>query len=251
MLEELGFILDPTYLFETCIGSPCDNWQKKILTDKSKRKQWLVVSGRQQGKSTLGSIICLHVMLAKPGSTSIAVSRSHQQAKELLRRIEQAYYALPEKARPERTDDSKYKIELANNSRVISIPTNEDTARGWSVDGVLLLDEAARCDRSILSALEPSLAVGGGDVYLLTTPNGQNWFYDLWEAKDTSWKRMSIKAKDNPRIDPRWLADKKATMPNYEYASEFECSFVEVENQVFGSRLVRDAFSDDVEALFA
>ena len=80
--------------------------------------------------------------------------------------------------RPERRDDSKLRMELANGSRILSLPSNEQTVRGYSAD-LIVLDEAARCDDDLISALAPMLGATGGTLVGLSTPYGKRgWYYE-------------------------------------------------------------------------
>ncbi|MCO6436535.1 MAG: terminase family protein [Phycisphaerae bacterium] len=74
--------------------------------------------------------------------------------------------------------------------RIIALPANPNTARGFTGD--VLLDEFAlhAHDREIFAAVYASLTRGNGELDVCSTPKGrQNWFYKLWTndayAKDT------------------------------------------------------------------
>jgi hypothetical protein len=47
---------------------------------------------------------------------------------------------------------------------------------------LILIDEAARVDDAMYKALRPMLAVGQGDLWLMSTPYGKRgFFYECWE----------------------------------------------------------------------
>jgi len=71
-------------------------------------------------------------------------------------------------------------IRLPNNVRIIGLPANPQTARGFTAD--VLLDEFAmhRDDRAIWAALFPCLLRGDGELDVASTPKGKhNVFYRL------------------------------------------------------------------------
>ena len=55
-----------------------------------------------------------------------------------------------------------------------------------------------RCPRvedAVYKALRPMLAVGGGDLWLLTTPNGRwGFFYENWASGSDDWTRVAMPA---------------------------------------------------------
>ena len=68
--------------------------------------------------------------------------------------------------------------------------------RGFSAISLVLIDEASRVDDALYKSLRPMLAVGGGDLWLLSTPYGKRgFFYDCWEHGGSSWFRIAVPAK--------------------------------------------------------
>jgi hypothetical protein len=68
-----------------------------------------------------------------------------------------------------------------NGSRIVGLPGTEATVRGFSAVSLLLIDEASRVPDEIYKALRPTLAVGNGDLWLMSTPHGQRgFFYETW-----------------------------------------------------------------------
>ena len=49
--------------------------------------------------------------------------------------------------------------------------------RGFSAVSLLMIDEAARVDDAVYKALRPMLAVGNGDLWLMSTPLGRRGFF--------------------------------------------------------------------------
>ena len=134
------------------------------------------------------------------------------------------------------------RIELANGSRIVSLPGSEISVRGYSNVALLVIDEAARVEDDLYQAVRPMLAVSRGRTVILTTPFGKRgFFWNVW-AMPEGWKRVRVTAYDCPRIDPAWLEAEKQQIPDIYFKSEYMCEFVEQADQVF--RL------DDIEAAF-
>jgi hypothetical protein len=77
------------------------------------------------------------------------------------------------------------------NSRRVSssLPGVEDTVRGFSAVSLMLIDEAAPVNDDLYKTVRPMLAVGDGDLWLMSTPNGQRgFFYNEWMDGGDRWK---------------------------------------------------------------
>jgi len=62
-------------------------------------------------------------------------------------------------------------------SRIVGLPQNEGKVRGFSAVSLLLIDEASRVSDILYRAMRPTLAVGDGDLWLMSTPNGNQGFF--------------------------------------------------------------------------
>jgi hypothetical protein len=56
---------------------------------------------------------------------------------------------------------------LPNGSRLIGLPGQERTIRGFSSVSLLVIDEAARVEDESYQSVRPMLAVSNGDVWLM------------------------------------------------------------------------------------
>ena len=54
--------------------------------------------------------------------------------------------------------DNIYEIELKNGSRVLALPSTDDSIRGLTVNGWIVADEAARLSEDLIAALRPMRA---------------------------------------------------------------------------------------------
>jgi phage FluMu gp28-like protein len=92
-------------------------------------------------------------------------------------------------------EDEKYNVKasrvtLPNGSRIIGLPANPDTARGFS--GNLILDEYAfhQNARKIWKAVFPIVSRGGYKLRIVSTHNGKDsHFYEICTADDETWSR--------------------------------------------------------------
>ncbi len=105
------------------------------------------------------------------------LSPGERQSKEFLRKAVGLYRALD---RPVPSDaENKLELELSNGSRIVALPGNEGTIRGYSGVNLLVVDEASRVPDALYVAVRPMLAVSGGRLVALSTPMGtRGWFYE-------------------------------------------------------------------------
>jgi hypothetical protein len=122
---------------------------------------------------------------------------------------------------------------------------------------LLIVDEAARVDDELYFAVRPMLAVSGGALMMLTTPYGKRGvFFEEWTKGEESspsgigWERYEVPASECPRISPEFLAEERGSLPARIYRQEYECSFEEIEDQVFSFEDVQAAMTSDVTPLF-
>jgi Terminase large subunit, T4likevirus-type, N-terminal len=208
----------------------------------------LLNCARQSGKSTMAAIIAMHQALRRPSSLVLILAPAERQAKELFSKVAGFYHTL---GHPIPADSyRKLGVELANGSRIEALPGTEKTIRGFSGAALLLVDEAARVDDGLYYAIRPMLAVSGGRLMMLSTPAGKRGvFFEEWSGGE-GWERYETRAEDCERIPPSFLEEERRSLPAWIYRQEYECSFEDTEDQLFGYELVQSSITDEVTPLF-
>lgn len=85
--------------------------------------------------------------------------------------------------------------ELLNGARLVSLPGEEATVRGFSGVSLLLIDETARVADPLYFAVRPMLAVSQGRRVALSTPFGKRgWFSEEWHGNGAG-ERIKITAE--------------------------------------------------------
>jgi hypothetical protein len=186
--------------------------------------------------------------LLRPRSTVLLLSPSQRQSGELFRKALDLFGAL---GRPVPVAaESALRLELANGSRIVSLPAGEKNIRCYSGVAMLVIDEAARVDDALYRSVRPMLAVSQGRLVALSTPFGKRgWFHDEWHGQGV-WERVRITAEECPRIPREFLADERRSLGERWYRQEYLCSFEETIDAVFSYTDIQAAFSDDVQPLF-
>lgn len=171
-------------------------YQKNWVQDDARYKVGMFT--RQGGKTfTAGLEVVLDCFRQK--TKWIIMSRGERQAREMMSESINLHTSAINLAINDLleydydTQDGKVKVLetiYANGSRIIAIPANPDTARGFT--GNLLLDEFAyhQQSRKIWGAVFPVASARGYKVRVVSTGNGKdNKFYELMTAKNSIWSR--------------------------------------------------------------
>ena len=150
---------------------------------------------------------------------------------------------------PPRTDGcNRISLLLNNGSRIVGLPENEATIRGFSALSMLIIDEASRVSDVTYHALRPMLSVGNGDLWMLSTPFGKRgFFYETWKQPDPEWLCISVQADECPRISPGFLAEQRSVMGNDSFNQEHMCEFSGSAGALFDPDLIQAALDYDLE----
>ena len=248
--QSIATALDPTRLFAAAdIGRP-DPWQRRVLLEPWQRL--LMLCSRQAGKSTTVAALAAHTAIYTPGSLTLITAPSQRQAKETLSKFWRFYQGLGQPVRVEAK--SELRVRFVNDARVVALPGTEKTIRGFSGVDLLILDEAARVSDDLYASVRPMLAVSNGRLAALTTPHGKRgFFYDEWtraEAQATDWMRVRVPWQDCPRITEAFIQDERQSMGDWWIQQEYECRFVDTEDQFFRTDDLDRAARHDFPPLF-
>lgn len=157
-------------------------YQKVWITDESRFK--LMVKGRQTGLSFGTSFRHVRKRVRTRGTT-VWISASQRQSKEAIEYVQTHARAVKQIFEYEQidfpgTDDKAEMVTFRHNgSRIVGLPANPDTMRGFSGD--VVLDEFAfHRDPHKIWKGAMAIASRGFGVEVVSTPNGQQGKY--WDV---------------------------------------------------------------------
>lgn len=215
-------------------------YQRRWVEDTSRFK--IGLWSRQTGKSFATACEAVLDCTAQPkGATNLWVilSAGERQALEWMEKAKK--WAEAAKATVDSYDEirtsadaliSRAEIRFGNGSRIVAIPANPDTARGYSAN--LVLDEFAIHEKpfDIWAAIYPSITnplSGKKKLRIVSTPKGRgNKFADLWEHNDT-YSKHKVTIEDAVRMGlPIDLEELKAGVDDPDiWAQEYMCEFID------------------------
>jgi hypothetical protein len=244
--NDVAMALDPV-LFAQAVGIEPDQKQAELLRSTSRRV--LLNCCRQWGKTTITGALAAHEAIYSPGAMIVLVSPSQQQSGELFKKVAEFWKMLP--GAPEATQESLTRLQLANGSRIVSLPGSERTTRGFSGATLVIMDEAARCDDDLLAAVMPMLATTQGRFIALSTPKGRRgWFYKTWTEGGDAWQRVSVPATACPRISAEFLEEQRRILGTTVFEQEYACVFHDDGDSAFNSALIQQALTLEFPPFF-
>lgn len=221
-------------------------YQRKWVQDTSRFKIWL--KSRQVGGSLATSFEIVADALQR-GADWIVLSAGERQALEFMEKVHRAgaifCQAIAfEQNRPYVPETKASQIRFPNGARILALPANASTARGYSAN--LVLDEFAfhESPEEIWRAVYPIITNplrGELKLRVISTPAGMNnKFYELWnEAPDFSRHKVTVYNAVEQGL-PLNIDELKQNLADPDgWAQEFECQFMEHAAQVFPMELIR------------
>jgi len=188
---------------------------------------------RQSGKSFTKSLRRILRGIQRRRN-QIFLSASERQSRELMQKARMHCQTLQMATRQcnsrffEGTSMRQLEFVLPNGVRIIGLPANPQTMRGFTGD--VFLDEFAMHtdDRAIWASIFPTLLRGNGELDIASTPKGKrNMFYDL--SLNERFERSTVTLYDavdqGLEVDP---ADIRSSMADEElFRQEFLCEFLD------------------------
>jgi hypothetical protein len=222
---------------------PLDPWQRGMV-DRLGPARIIALTHRQAGKTTAAAVGVAHTMAwRKPGSTSLVLAPTLRQSSELIRNLRSRLTGAGERL----SVDNTFSIELLNGSRALALPGADDASiRGLSIDGDLVVDEAARVNDALYEAARPMLIrhTETARLILLSTAWArQGFFYRIWtEGDPQDWVKIEARVDECRHISKADLDRERRSMPPAVFAREYENVFDSLEARFFDAEAIAAAF---------
>lgn len=196
----------------------------------------VIAIGRQWGKSFMAKIACLDQAINE-GKNVWWVAPTYRTAsphwRELKRMVGKAPFIRY------KNEQDRY-IEFASGGSItIKSADKYDNLRGSGLDFVVLDEAAFMASQVWYEVILGALMATGGSVWFLSTPNGKNWFYDLWllgqseSDKNKEWASWQLPSYTSPYVDKATVNVAKQTMSKKEYKREIEAKFEDTGGSAF------------------
>ena len=215
-------------------------WQKAvtdyICNAKGTGRVGVVKAPRQRGKSYMCEGILLHYAINQAHSISAMISPTLAQSRKVFKEIVNATLSSGVVAKK---NETLLEIELINGSLIFFKSAEmKDGLRGYHVDGVLVLDEAAYLTEDILSLVLPWRQVSNAPMLLVSTPKiRQGAFYSYWvqgledgeDVRAIDWCEWDTSSM----ITDEMVAQYKKVMTANQFKSEILGEWLDDDGMVF------------------
>jgi hypothetical protein len=217
-LRDVAYQVDPALWVRQVLGVEPELWQEQFL--RSPRGASIIaLTARQVGKTTTATWAIAHCMLFRPGGLSVIACPAQRQSKEAVRRVRDCLIQV----NAELKSDNIYELELKNGSRVLALPSTDDSIRGLTVDGWIVADEAARLSSDLISALRPMRArcPQARFAMLSTAWSRTDPFWTAWVDGDPSWIRLKATADTVTFFSDEYLAQERRALGEHDFQREY------------------------------
>ena len=217
-IREAAYRIDPVLWVREILGVTPATWQETFLR-APRGASILALTARQVGKTTTAAWAIAHFMRFTPGSLSVIGCPAQRQSAEAVRRVREALI----KAGAELESDNVFALELNNGSRVLALPSSDDSIRGLTVDGWIVADEAARLPNDLIAALRPMRARRPQARYamLSTAWSRTDPFWTAWAGDEQSWIRLKATADEIETFSPEFLEQERIALGEDGFKREY------------------------------
>jgi len=232
------------------------DFQKKILSDFHETRFNIAKLPRQTGKSTTVVAYLLYYAIFYDSVNIGILANKASTARELLGRLQLAYENLPKWMQHGVLVWNKGNVELENGSKILAASTSASAVRGMSFN-ILFLDEFAFVPNHVaeqfFASVYPTITSGKSTkVIIISTPNGMNHFYKMWEDArrgKNDYTTNEVHWSQVPGRDAKWKEETiKNTSPR-QFAQEFECDFLgSADTLISPSKLQTIPFADPIKS---
>lgn len=216
-------------------------WQRDVINgvyNNFKGFIHCVKSARQLGKSTVLETILLKTALENNKTVSICMSPTSAQAEKIFKELVDIVLPTPlYKA----SNAAKLSINLLNGSVILFKSAEQDEAalQGYTVSGILCIDEAAYIADDVFYAILPWVRVHSAPILMTSTPRyKEGFFYKYYQLGfENGNKVLSYDWLEYDTSELLSEEDKETLrkqLPRDKYLSQVLGVFLDQEGTVFG-----------------
>jgi hypothetical protein len=198
--------------------------QLEVYNDPHKHK--VIAAGKGWGKTNLVTKSGAGLAMTKDNTCGAVIAPFAKQANydyKLIRKL------IGER-RIEKSSERWMELTLKNGAEVSMYSAeNPEAARGYAWDWVIV-DEAAFCDPEIFPIIDSQIGKRSGTEWDVSTPNGKNYFYELYCMQDNdpkNYKSFHFTTYDNPHYPVAEIERMKLNMDEITFRQEIMAEFIE------------------------
>jgi len=206
------------------------DFQEEMMRTYMDNRFVINLLSRQMGKSITTVAFCLHTAIFQSYQSIGVLANKGSTARKILQAAQRMYENLPFFLQVGVVEWNKGSIEFGNGSSIIAESANSDAVRGFTFS-TIVLDEFAFLEQAdaFYESTYPVISSGStSKVIIISTPNGMNLFYKMWEdARNGRNDYVPVRVDwwQHPRRDEEWAKTAERNMGKRKFAQEFGNQF--------------------------
>ena len=159
------------------------------------------------------------------------IANKEDTAKEIVDKVQEVIRGIPYFLSPGVRSWGKFGCSFDNGCKIISSATTKSASIGYTMNGILYLDEFAHIEANIAPdfwrSVYPTLSSSKTAQCIITsTPNGlENKFAELWFDNKNSFKKLRVDYWQVPGHDEEWAEQMKRDFGEEFFNQEFRLQF--------------------------
>lgn len=205
------------------------DYQLALHLDESRFK--VISGGRRVGKTVLCIQECIKHCLTTPNALVFWVAPTFRDAREIgfeefNKQLDVIQPAI------KNVNGTQLKVTFINGSVLyFKGSDNPDSLRGRGLT-LVVMDEAAFCKDTVWpQIIRPALSDRNGKAILISTPNGYNWFKDIFDSDN--WVKFLWPTSFNPLISTQELESVKSEISDIDFRQEYLAEFITRAGRVY------------------
>lgn len=204
-------------------------------------------SKRQVGKSVACEMLILKVAVDKPKSFSMYLSPTLKQSRKVFKEVKNA---IEGSSVFFKANEALFEIILRNGSVIQFVSAEQkDNLRGYTISGMLVVDEAAFISDEIFDLILPTTDVHQAPILIVSTPLFRSgFFYDFYtdgldayneNVHSYDWAKYDM----SDILSPERLEFYRQRLPKDKFTNEYLGLFTDLGTGIFGN--VSDILNDN------
>lgn len=200
---------------------------------------YVVKAKRQVGKTCMAENILLEFAINRNGTLSCLVEPTLDQSRRVYKDIIRAIQGTPILRRK---NDSLLEIEFVNGSQILFKSAEQrDNLRGFTITGILVIDECAFIQNDIYDILQPTTDVHSAPILMISTPKLKQGFYYRYYTAGIEGLNPHIISIDFNDYDTSFMlsAEKleqyRQMMPKAQFTTEYLGQFLDTDSILFNN----------------
>lgn len=225
---------------KTIVFPKLEIWQEEVYDDihnaKGSGDIYVVKSKRQVGKSCLAALLLIEYALMEK-CISVVVEPTQAQSRRLFKQITDM---MQKTGLVKSANSQLLTMEFSNGSEILLKSAEQrDALRGFTVSGLLVIDEAAFIPDPIFEILYPTCDANNAPILVISTPlfcSGE--FYNLYtrgingdkHTKSYDWSKYDT----SKYLSKEKLEHYRETISSLKFKSEYLGEFISEGSYIFG-----------------